>query len=94
MPGLGPDLLTPEALEQVGLYKLFRTADIHLHAADQVVGARKATPAEAQLLDEPKGAALLTMQRIAYDDFGRAVEFGTHVYAASRYTLSLSLLDS
>ena len=46
-------------------------------------------PAEAQLLDEPKGAALLTMQRIAYDDFGRAVEFGTHVYAASRYSLSL-----
>jgi hypothetical protein len=34
------------------------------------------------------------MQRIAYDDFGRVVEFGTHVYAGSRYTFSLSLLDS
>jgi GntR family transcriptional regulator len=94
LPGLGPDVLTPEALEKAGLYKLFRSADIHLHSADQVVGARRATAGEARLLAEPKGAALLTMQRIAYDDFGRAVEFGTHVYAASRYTLSLSLLDS
>jgi DNA-binding GntR family transcriptional regulator len=94
LPGLGPDALTPAALEEAGLYKLFRSAGIHLHAADQVVGARKATAGEAQLLEEPGGAALLTMQRVAYDDFGRAVEFGTHVYAASRYTLSLSLLDS
>jgi len=94
LPNLGLDQLTREALEDAGLYRLFRSAGIHLHAADQMVGARKATATEARLLDEPKGAALLTMQRIAYDDFGRAVEFGTHVYAASRYTLSLSLLDS
>jgi DNA-binding GntR family transcriptional regulator len=94
LPGLGPDRLTAEALEDAGLYKLFRSAGIHLHAADQMVGARKATTGEAQLLDEPKGAALLTMQRISYDDFGRVVEFGTHVYAGSRYTFSLSLLDS
>jgi GntR family transcriptional regulator len=94
LPGLSAKQLTREALEEAGLYKLFRSAGIHLHAADQVVGARKATAAEANLLDEPKGAALLTMQRIAYDDFGRVVEFGTHVYAGSRYTFSLSLLDS
>jgi GntR family transcriptional regulator len=94
LPGLGTKELTREALEEAGLYKLFRSAGIHLHAADQVVGARRATAAEAHLLDEPKGAALLTMQRTAYDDFGRVVEFGTHVYAGSRYTFSLSLLDS
>jgi GntR family transcriptional regulator len=94
LTGLGPEELTAAALEEAGLYKLFRSAGIHLHAADQVVGARRATAGEAQLLEEPKGAALLTMQRIAYDDVGRAVEFGTHVYAGSRYTLSLSLLDS
>jgi DNA-binding GntR family transcriptional regulator len=94
LPGLGPEHLNPEALENAGLYRLFRAANIHLHAADQVVGARKATQGEAQLLDEPRGAALLTMQRITFDDSGRPVEFGTHVYAASRYSLSLSLLDS
>jgi len=94
LPNLGLDHLTREALEDAGLYRLFRSAGIHLHAADQMVGARKATATEARLLDESKGAALLTMQRISYDDFGRAVEFGTHVYAASRYTFSLSLLES
>ncbi len=94
LPGLGPEELTAQALAEAGLYKVFRSAGIHLHAADQVVGARKATASEAHLLDEPRGAALLTMQRVAYDDFGRVVEFGTHVYAASRYSLSLSLLDS
>ncbi|HYJ75342.1 MAG TPA: GntR family transcriptional regulator [Kineosporiaceae bacterium] len=94
LPGLGPDELTAQALEESGLYKLLRSAGIHLHAADQVVGARKATTGEAELLDEPRGAALLTMQRVSYDDFGRVVEFGTHVYAGSRYSFSLSLLDS
>jgi GntR family transcriptional regulator len=92
--GLRPGELTTEALEGSGLYKLLRSSGIHLHAADQTVGARKATQVEAKLLDEPRGAALLTMQRIAYDDYGRVVEFGTHVYAGSRYALSLSLLDS
>jgi GntR family transcriptional regulator len=94
LPALGPEELTAAALEEAGLYALFRSAGIHLHAADQLVGARKAKSREAHLLDEPKGAALLTMQRVAYDDSGRVVEFGTHVYAGSRYTLSLSLLDS
>jgi GntR family transcriptional regulator len=94
LAGLGPEVLTPEALEEAGLYKLFRAAGVRLHAADQVVGARKATAGEAQLLDEPRGSALLTMQRIAYDDSGRVVEFGSHVYAGSRYTFSLSLLNS
>ena len=51
-----------------------QVSGIDLHAADQVVGARKATASEAHLLDEPRGAALLTMQRVAYDDFGRVVE--------------------
>jgi GntR family transcriptional regulator len=35
---------------------------------------------------------LLTMQRTAYDDGGRAVEFGDHIYAASRYSFALSML--
>ena len=45
-----------------------------------------------QLLAEPRGAALLTMQRITYDDHGRVVEYGTHIYAASRYSFEINLL--
>jgi len=39
------------------------------------------------LLDEPRGTALLTMERTTYDASGRAIEFGQHVYRASRYAL-------
>ena len=59
--------------------------------AHQTVGARAATAAEARLLGEPRGAAMLTMTRTAWDEAGRAVEYGSHVYRASRYSVELSL---
>jgi DNA-binding GntR family transcriptional regulator len=43
------------------------------------------------MLNETRGATLLTMERTAYDEQGRAVEFGSHVYRASRYSFQLSL---
>ena len=93
IPGLAEGL-TREALQTRGLYQVIRSLGIHLHAADQQIGARTATAEEARLLGEVRGAALLTMQRTAYDDDGRSVEFGDHVYAASRYSFSLSMLAS
>ncbi|KOG34307.1 GntR family transcriptional regulator [Streptomyces resistomycificus] len=85
------DLDTPR-LEATGLYRMMRTAGITLHSARQTVGARCATADEAALLDEQEGAALLTMQRTAYDDTGRPVEYGTHIYRASRYAFDFQLL--
>jgi DNA-binding GntR family transcriptional regulator len=41
---------------------------------------------------EPAGAPLLTMQRTTFDDTGRAVEFGSHTYRASRYSFEFQLL--
>ncbi|WP_086726255.1 GntR family transcriptional regulator [Streptomyces carpinensis] len=79
-------------LESTGLYRMMRSAGITLHSARQTVGARTASPEEAARLDEKEGAALLTMQRTAYDDTGRAVEYGTHVYRASRYAFDFRLL--
>lgn len=32
------------------------------------------------------------MRRTAYDDTGRAVEYGTRIYRASRYALDFRLL--
>ncbi|WP_435876975.1 GntR family transcriptional regulator [Streptomyces acidicola] len=84
--------LDTAALEATGLYRMMRAAGITLHSARQSVGARRATPEEAGALGEPEGAALLTMQRTAYDDTGRAVEFGTHIYRASRYSFEFQLL--
>jgi DNA-binding GntR family transcriptional regulator len=83
--------LTPEGLEVEGLYNLFRANGINLRIAKQSIGARAAKAAEARALAEPKGAPLLTMVRAAYDDQGRAVEHGDHLYRASRYSFDLTL---
>ncbi|PPS73322.1 MULTISPECIES: GntR family transcriptional regulator [Streptomyces] len=79
-------------LESTGLYRVMRSAGITLHSARQTVGARAATAGEASRLDEEEGAALLTMQRTAYDDTGRPVEYGTHIYRASHYSFDFQLL--
>lgn len=79
-------------LESTGLYRMMRSAGITLHSARQTIGARAATAEEASRLDEQEGAALLTMQRTAYDDTGRPVEYGTHIYRAAGYTFDFQLL--
>lgn len=81
-----------EDLEQRGLYDLLRHTGVHLRIATQRIGACAATSAEARLLGERRGAPLLTMQRVAYDDSGRAVELGTHVYRAGRYSFETTLV--
>jgi GntR family transcriptional regulator len=80
-----------EDLEAHGLYDLLRANGINLRIARQSIGARAATAAEARALSETRGAPLLTMERAAYDDQGRTVEHGQHVYRASRYSFDLTL---
>ncbi|EME65212.1 GntR family transcriptional regulator [Amycolatopsis decaplanina] len=83
-----------DELREKGLYQLLRSAGVRLHAAQQNVGARQATEEDAELLDEKPGAALLTMRRTTYDDSGKVVEYGWHVYRASRYSFNLSLTNN
>ncbi|MEV6165658.1 GntR family transcriptional regulator [Streptomyces sp. NPDC052052] len=79
-------------LEATGLYRLMRAAGVTLHSARQTVGARLATADEAAALGDREGSALLTMERTTSDDTGRAVEFGSHIYRASRYSFDFRLL--
>jgi DNA-binding GntR family transcriptional regulator len=83
--------LSRKALAEQGLYDIIRAAGISLKIATQSIGGRAARASEARLLDERPGAPLLTMTRVAYDDTGRAVEYGSHIYRASRYTFELTL---
>jgi DNA-binding GntR family transcriptional regulator len=83
--------LSAADLEEQGLYNLFRANGIVMRIAKQSIGARVATAAEARALGERKGAPLLVMERSAYDEQGRAVEHGRHVYRASRYSFDLTL---
>ncbi|WP_371778555.1 GntR family transcriptional regulator [Streptosporangium subroseum] len=90
---LGLASLTAENLSERGLYELLRAAGVRMRVANQRIGARAATAAEARLLDERRGAPLLTLLRTTYDDQGRAVEYGSHVYRASHYSLEVTLIE-
>ena len=83
--------LDEEKLAHNGLYQLLRAAGLTLKIASQSIGARNATTAEARILGEARGAPLLTMDRIVYDDIGRVIEVGAHLYRASRYSFELTL---
>jgi hypothetical protein len=39
------------------------------------------------------GAPMLTMRRTTFDDAGRAVEYGTHLYRASIYSFEFVLVN-
>ena len=84
---------TSDELADQGLYELLRRRGVHMRIATQRIGARAASQAEARLLHERKGAPLLTMERTAYDDSGRAVEFGSHVYRAQNYSFEVTLVE-
>ncbi|HEY1967537.1 MAG TPA: GntR family transcriptional regulator [Pseudonocardia sp.] len=83
--------LTRTGLEERGLYELLRAAGHVPRMASQTVGAKVAGAAEAKLLGETRGAPLLTMTRTAWDSGGRGVEYGAHVYRASRYSMELTV---
>lgn len=86
--------LSVAALESGGLYEFLRSRGVHPHIADQRIGAKVASPEDVEHLGLAEGAAVLTMQRTAYDDSGRVIEFGSHVYDASTYSYSMTLLEA
>lgn len=80
-------------LERGGLYELFRRAGVAPHVATQRIGARKAGAGEAELLQIGPGDPVLTMDRVAYDTAGRAIEYGSHRYPAESYSLEMMLVE-
>ncbi|WP_432534754.1 GntR family transcriptional regulator [Kineococcus arenarius] len=85
--------LAETSLAERGLYQLLRSRGVGMRVARQRIGARRATAEECTLLDETRGSPLLTMERTTHDDSGRAVEWGRHVYRASRYAFEVTLVD-
>ncbi|WP_432484977.1 GntR family transcriptional regulator [Kineococcus esterisolvens] len=85
--------LSEASLAERGMYQLLRSRGVGMRVARQRIGARRATAEECSLLDENRGSPLLTMERTTHDDSGRAVEWGRHVYRASRYAFEVTLVD-
>ncbi len=84
--------ITEPDLESKGLYACLRSLGVNLKIAHQQISARLMSEDEAELLDQPTPAACLTVDRIAYDDVGRFVEFGRHIYHAEHYSIQSSLV--
>jgi DNA-binding GntR family transcriptional regulator len=84
--------ISAEDLERLGLYQILRARNVTIRVAHQKIGARNATAEEGRLLDIGTGA-VLTMDRTAFDDSGRAVEFGHHCYRPDLYSFEVTLVD-
>ncbi|WP_127791891.1 GntR family transcriptional regulator [Agromyces sp. LHK192] len=85
--------LDHDDLEKHGLYQLLRARGVTMRVAKQRIGARAASNAEAELLDLPGHAPVLTMSRTAFDNSGVAIEFGQHCYRPDRYSFEVTLVD-
>ena len=84
--------MTTELLTEYGLYDLMRRYNVNLRIANQRIGATTADTAQARLLHVRRGSALVTMERTSYDDTGRAVELGRHVYRADGYAFEITVV--
>ena len=84
--------ITQHDIEDAGLYACLRARGVNLKVAHQSISARLMTADEADLLGEEQPAACLTALRTVYDDAGRFVELGQHVYRASHYSMEVSLV--
>lgn len=84
--------ITTEQLEKKGLYEIMRARGVTIRVANQKIGARRAHGDEAALLDIDKGGPVLTMERVAFDSSGAAVEVGHHCYRPDMYSFETTLV--
>ena len=84
--------ISREQLEQRGLYQIVRNRGITIRIAKQTIGARSATGNESELLGIAKNGPVLTMDRVAFDNGGRAIEFGHHCYRPDLYSFETTLV--
>ena len=87
------DGIVPADLEANSLYALLRSRGANLRVARQDIAARAATDDEAGLLGVAPGDPLLTVERVAYDNSGYAVDFGRHCYRPDLYSLQVTLVE-
>lgn len=94
------DNFLPYRLRDVGntdlsvgsLYHAMRAAGVRMKVANQRIGARQGTTKECSLLNEPSPSPMVTMERLTHDDSGKPAEWAQHVYRASKYEFSITLV--
>jgi DNA-binding GntR family transcriptional regulator len=84
--------VTEAALGEHGLYQVLQGRGVSIRVARQNIGARRASTSECALLQIDKHDPVLTMDRTAYDNSGRAVEYGHHAYRPDLYSFEITLV--
>ncbi|WP_127817977.1 GntR family transcriptional regulator [Microbacterium sp. CPCC 204701] len=84
--------ITREQLEERGLYQLLRSRGTTIRVANQKIGARRAHDDEGRLLDIDRNGPVLQMERVAFDNSGRAIEYGVHIYRPDLYSFETTLV--
>jgi GntR family transcriptional regulator len=86
-------VLPKDLLIERGMYDLLREGGIRPAVGHQIIGARRPSGRERQLLDLKPGDPLLTMSRVAFDAAGRPVEFGDHCYRWDQYFFDITVYE-
>ena len=84
--------ITDEQLVETGLYQLMRSRGVTIQIAQQRIGARRAHGDEGELLEIASDDPVLTMDRVAFDNAGRAIEYGHHCYRTDSYHFETTLV--
>ena len=84
--------ITRADLEKFGLYQVLSSRGVDIRIAKQRIGARSATLEESKKLEIERKSAVLTMERVAFDNKGHVVEFGQHAYRPDLYSFEVTLV--
>jgi DNA-binding GntR family transcriptional regulator len=85
--------ITEDDLRARGLYQLLRARGTTMSVARQRIGARSATLEESKLLEIKARGPVLTMDRTAFSNNGRAIEYGHHCYRPDLYSFETTLVN-
>lgn len=84
--------ITAEDLSQRGLYQILRSRGATIQVAKQKVGARRTQRDESRLLGIAARTPVLTLERVAFDNSGRPVDYGSHCYNPELYSFETTII--
>lgn len=85
--------LRQDVLRTHGLYQVLRDLGVEMRIARQSVGAEAAGKTDARALGIKVGAPVLSVHTVTYDDLGRPVEMGRHIYRADTFRYQITNVD-
>jgi len=86
-------IIQKSEFEERGLYQILRDQGLIPQVGKQKMSARRVTQAESLALGIESGAAVLAMERTAYDSMGHAIEHGEHIYRPDVYALEFTVVN-